>query len=102
MAAAPAQTCAPSDAQCTLKVFSGFVDQACACKDQACGDQVNKELTAWGTEMAKSAQQDSKPDQATIDQMTKLAQRYGECLTKLYGATTPPPDPCGGGNPCGD
>ena len=44
--------------------MEGFSKSMCDCKDKACADKVNEDMTKWGTEMAKNAgaAKDDKPD----------------------------------------
>jgi len=59
----------------------------CECKDKACADHVQIAMTKWGEEMAKDpAVRDYKPDESVMKQMTDLAMRYSECMTKLLMA----------------
>ncbi len=74
--------------------MSEYADKMCACKDKACADRVNEELTRWSTEMARDAGQvrDHKPDEEAMKKMVDAGTRYGECMTKVMGEpyATPP------------
>jgi hypothetical protein len=69
-----------------VSVVRGFTERMCACRDKACADQVQEDLTKWGTEMAKKADRDERPDDETMKQITDLIQHYTECMTKLMVA----------------
>lgn len=95
--------CGEDYAKCAIATFGFFTDQVCACKDRACAEKINAEVTTWGMEMAQKPPKDVKQTPETTKVMTDLGQKYATCVTKLYtDGSTPPPDPCGGGaDPCG-
>lgn len=70
-----------------LAKFREFADRACACKDKACADKVQEDITTWSMEMAKTATKDHKPDAELMKQMTEVGTRYSECLTKIMSNT---------------
>src|SRR4051794_19776470 len=55
--------------------MEGFSKSMCECKDKACADKVNADMTAWGTEMAKTAGKDEKPD-------PEMAKKSADVMTK--------------------
>jgi len=57
-------------------------DEACACKDKACGDAVNKKLDAAVEQMAKDMG-DKEPDEATSKKLMEVMTEAGQCLAKL-------------------
>jgi hypothetical protein len=61
-----------------------FQKKMCDCKDKACSDKVNEEMTKWGTEMAKGAtgKTDEKPDPAIAKKSADIMTKYTECMTK--------------------
>ncbi len=59
-------------------------DQACACKDVACADQVQQGLT----ELANK-HRDTKGSDAETEEVTSLAVTLTECLTKVMIADVP-------------
>jgi hypothetical protein len=64
-----------------------FQKKMCDCKDKACADKVNEEMTKWGTEMAKSAGKgDEKPDPEIAKKSADIMTKYTECMTKLMMA----------------
>ena len=59
-----------------VKKLDGLADEACACKDKACAETVNKKIDG----ALKGSKQPSKGDAEKImDSMAKA----GECLAKL-------------------
>ncbi len=75
--------------------MEGFSKTMCECKDKACADKVNEDMTKWGTEMAKTAGKeasDEKPDPEMAKKSADIMTKYTECMTKLMMASmTPPP-----------
>jgi len=70
-----------------LAKMEGFSKQMCDCKDKACADKVNEEMTKWGTEMAKNAGKgDEKPDPEMAKKSADIMTKYTECMTKLMMA----------------
>ena len=70
-----------------VATFRGFADRMCACKDKACADRVQNEMSTWSTEMARTMKvEKAKPDEALMKEMTELGTRYGECMTKVMSA----------------
>ena len=73
--------------------MEGFSKDMCECKDKACADKVNENMTKWGTEMAKTAgKADEKPDPEMVKKSTETMTKYTECMTKIMmaGAAEPP------------
>ncbi len=70
-----------------------FQTQMCTCKDKACADKVNEDMTKWGTEMARNAgaARDERPDPDLARKSADIMTKYTECMTKLMMA--------GAGNP---
>ena len=71
--------------------MEGFSKSMCDCKDKACADKVNEDMTKWGTEMAKSAgaSKDDKPDPDLAKKSADIMTKYTECMTKLMMAAVP-------------
>jgi len=83
--------------------MEGFQKSMCDCKDKACADKVNEDMTKWGTEMAKTAgagAKDEKPDPEMAKKSADIMTKYTECMTKIMmaGAGAPP----AGDKPAGD
>jgi hypothetical protein len=92
------------DVRCAVDTMQYFSDRICACKDKTCGDTVNNDMTAWGTDMAKraDASRAAKPSETDVKRMTEIMTKYTECMTKLMMDAPPPADPCAGSpDPCG-
>ncbi len=71
----------------TVEKMEGFQKQMCDCKDKACADKVQEEMTKWGTEMAKNAgDKGEKPDPEMVKKTTEIMGKYTECMTKLMMA----------------
>lgn len=68
--------------------MAGFADQACACKDTACLEGVQKEITAF-IEANKSSAPSEADQKAMMGSMTKLA----ECAGKLAAGAAAPAAP---------
>ena len=69
-----------------LAKMEGFSKSMCECKDKACADKVNEEMTKWGTEMSKTADKDAKPDPDMAKKSADVMTKYTECMTKLMMA----------------
>jgi hypothetical protein len=76
--------------------MEGFQKQMCDCKDKACADKVQEDMTKWGTEAAKTANKDDKPDPDMVKKSGEIMTKYTECMTKLMTASM------GGDKPAGD
>jgi hypothetical protein len=72
-----------SDAVAKMEEFS---KKMCDCKDKACADKVNDDMTKWGVEMAKTADRDAKPDPELAKKSADIMQKYTECMTKIMMA----------------
>ncbi|HEU0032869.1 MAG TPA: hypothetical protein VFQ53_19690 [Kofleriaceae bacterium] len=57
-------------------------DEACACKDKACGDAVNKKLDDAIEQMAKDMG-GKDPDEATQKKIMSIMTDAGLCIAKL-------------------
>jgi hypothetical protein len=69
-----------------LAKMEGFQKAMCECKDKGCADKVNADMATWGTEMAKSAGKDEKPDPELAKKSGDIMTKYTECMTKLMMA----------------
>jgi hypothetical protein len=87
--------------------MEGFSKSMCDCKDKACADKVNEDMTKWGTEMAKNAgaAKDDKPDPELAKKSADIMTKYTECMTKIMMAgagggsdAAKPPEPAGSGS----
>lgn len=71
-------------AGCSKGVDVGKLDslknEACACKDKACGDAVNKKMDDAMEEMAKGGKE---PDEDTQKKLMTVMTEAGICLAKL-------------------
>jgi hypothetical protein len=76
--------------------MEGFQKSMCECKDKACADKVQEDMTKWGTEAAKTANKDEKPDPEMVKKSGEIMTKYTECMTKLMTASM------GGDKPAGD
>jgi hypothetical protein len=63
--------------------MSAFRDRMCVCRDQACVDRVNADMTAWGTEMARSAGRDDKVSESDTKKMFEISESTTRCMTKV-------------------
>lgn len=88
-------TCDDGDNPCFLRQLTGFTTEMCKCKvnDTACAQKVTDLFTKWGTEVAKHAQNRTRPDPDMAKQAGEIMTRYTECMTK---AMMPAADPCAG------
>jgi hypothetical protein len=68
-----------------VKMMESFQTQMCSCKDKACADKVNEDMTKWGTEMAKNAgaYYDERPDPDLAKKSADIMTKYTECMVKL-------------------
>jgi hypothetical protein len=72
-----------------LAMMRGFTDRMCQCADKACADRVQEDMTKWGTEAAKAADRDERPDPDMVKQAGEIMTRYTECMTKLMMMSAP-------------
>ncbi len=61
-----------------LDKLSKLKDEACACKDKACADDVNKRIDAEVEEMGKG----KEPDEATAKKLMEIMTEAGVCIAK--------------------
>jgi hypothetical protein len=66
-----------------------FTDRMCQCKDRTCADGVQEDMVKWGTEAAKTAERDERPDPEMVKYASEIMTRYTECMTKLLMSSTP-------------
>lgn len=69
-----------------LATATSFRDRMCACKDKACADGVQQDMTRWSMEQAKAAASVTI-DQATVTQMTTVMEAYSKCMTGALGTS---------------
>jgi hypothetical protein len=62
-----------------------FKDKMCTCKDKACVDKVNEEMTKWSTENA-SKNKDEKPSEEDMKEGAAIGQEMAKCMQKAMGA----------------
>jgi hypothetical protein len=77
---------AMADALAKMEQFTAMM---CNCKDKACADKVNDDMTRWGQELAKTPGLEGKPDPDMAKKSADVMTKYTECMTKLLmmGAT---------------
>ena len=89
----PKDLAAGSSADGAVAKMEEFQKRMCDCKDKACADTVNEDMTKWGTEMARNASydEDDRPDPDLARKSADIMTKYTECMTKLMmaGAGTP-------------
>ncbi len=61
-----------------------FRDKVCACKDKACTDKVQDEVTEWGTNM-----KDFTPDDETTKKLDAMEHEMARCAAKAAGEGDP-------------
>ncbi len=76
-----------------LAKMEGFQKAMCECKDKACTEKVNADMTTWGSEMAKTAGKDAKPDPDLAKKSGDIMAKYTECMTKAMMAGADPAKP---------
>jgi hypothetical protein len=72
-----------------ISQMDGFKDKMCACKDKACTDGVEKELSAWESTMKDTFKKDEKPPEKLIEKGDKIEKEMRECrkaVEKTAGA----------------
>jgi hypothetical protein len=74
------------------ETVEGFRKAMCECKDAACADKVNAEMARWGSEMARTADKNEKPDSTAMTRMNEVLTKYTECMTKLMMMPRVPPE----------
>jgi len=62
-----------------LAKLEEFTDKICECKDKACVDKVNKEMTEW---MKANADKAKEPSDSDKEKATKIMARMMECSKK--------------------
>jgi hypothetical protein len=70
-----------SGADDSMAKMEAFAKQMCECKDKACADQVQADMTKWSTSSMSSA----KPDPEMAKKSQQAMSRYTECMTKAAG-----------------
>ncbi|MBA2543030.1 MAG: hypothetical protein H0V17_25540 [Deltaproteobacteria bacterium] len=90
VAKVPKDLSSESGASGAVAMMEAFSDRMCGCKDKACADQVNEDMSKWGTDMAKNAgaYDDERPDPELAKKSADIMTRYTECMTKLMMAGT--------------
>ena len=80
--------------------YTAFRDAMCRCKagDSACAQKVSDEITAWATQMAKTARAEAakmspKEAEAMLKKITPIMTDYTRCMTAAMTPTNQPPDP---------
>lgn len=68
-----------TSAQRALAAMAGFRDRMCKCTDRACANQVTEDMTRWGEEAARAA--DQPPRRLSHDE-TRIAQELGDAMVK--------------------
>jgi len=64
--------------------MESFEKQMCECKDKACADKVQDEMTKWAADASKMAKSDeSDPEMAK--KSGEVMAKYTECMTKVSG-----------------
>lgn len=69
-----------------LDTLKGFKDKMCACKDKACGDKVNDEMTKKMNDLATTEAAMKKPSEETIKKATEVMKDYSDCQVKVQSA----------------
>ncbi len=84
----PKDLAAGDSASSAVAKMEEFSKRMCDCKDKACADVVNEDMTKWGTEMARNASYDydERPDPDMARKSADIMTRYTECMTKLMMA----------------
>ena len=83
----PKDLAAGSSAEGAVAKMEEFQKLMCDCKDKACADKVNEDMTRWGTELARSAgDDDDRPDPDLARKSADIMTKYTECMTKLMMA----------------
>jgi len=67
-----------------LKKLEEFTDQMCACKDQACVDKVNKDMTEW---MKANADKAKDPNEGDREKASKIMERMMNCAKEAAGGS---------------
>ncbi len=68
--------------------MESFQKAMCDCKDKACADKVNEDMSKWGSDMSKNAGagKEDKPDPDLAKKSADIMTKYTECMTKLMMA----------------
>jgi hypothetical protein len=74
-----------------LAKLEGFSKSMCECKDKACADKVQADMTKWSEEQAKQAsgKEADKPDPELTKKMTDASTKLGECYAKVAMPAAP-------------
>jgi hypothetical protein len=68
-----------------VKQLEKFTDQVCVCKDAACAQKVNDEMSKWGQEMAREAEMNDRPPSPEyMRRVEKTVERMSKCMTEAY------------------
>lgn len=91
LAGCPSKKDAERQFQVAILKMTEFRTRMCECKDKACADKVQEDMTAWAQQMAKDAPtaKSQQPSEDQIKKMTEAATLYSECMVKAMGANDP-------------
>jgi hypothetical protein len=75
-------------ATCVIRTLDKLADAMCDCRDKACTDRVQQQMTSWSQMIAQESQRTTTPPgREDVDRMQQAAQRYGTCYTQALAAT---------------
>ncbi len=80
-----------TEIQAVIAKMRGLTAQMCACKDKACADDVQDELTSWSQTIARNGRDaDVRPSDDDMRQMQEVGTHYAECMMKAMDPTAGP------------
>jgi hypothetical protein len=65
-----------------IRKLTDIKDQMCACKDSACANKLNDEMTKWNQEQDKSDPAAVLFDEESQKKMTELTKQLTDCMTR--------------------
>jgi hypothetical protein len=74
-----------------------FADLMCGCRDKACADKVQDEMTRWASQQAKQASPSDKISESEVKTLQEVMTRYSECMTKVMAGDVAPAGTGSGG-----
>lgn len=76
-----------------ITAMERFRDQMCSCKDKACADGVQDDMTKWAMVQAREMRdrKANEMDDDAIQRMTSVTEDYGKCMMAAMtaGSGTP-------------
>jgi hypothetical protein len=74
----------PTGIAAAFAKLNEFSDAMCKCQDRACADRITQEMTAWGQEMARSAERPERVSDEDSKRLADITERMTQCMSAIY------------------